>query len=102
MVEKSQLADSPAHNNEAEDIMATIIEKASEANEWVPVLVDDLHPNEGLYDGVHFGREVPETSLTEGLINLKIAGLVTEEKIDGKRVIKVTERFIDYYKKLTQ
>src|SRR5512141_1214263 len=92
-VGRERLADSPAHNSEAEDIMATLIEKASEAGDWIPVPVTDLHPGEDLYDGVNFGREVPETPLTEGLINLKISGMVTEKEVDGQRVVIVTDRF---------
>jgi hypothetical protein len=92
-----QLSDSPAHNNEAEVMMGKIIRVSAEAEEWIPIPVADL---DGLFRGAVQGNLEPP--LQEGLINLKISGLVTVEEVEGIRSVVVTERFKAFYEKASQ
>ena len=51
---------------------------------------------------MRFNRWNPESPTKEGVINLKISEMAIVEEIDEQQVLTPTQKFIDYYERISK
>ena len=101
LVDPAKLADSPAHNSEAEDIMHQFARMASTTGEWPTIPLDGIEANKGLYTGG--ANRMDFLSPThEGVIELLKSGLAVIRVVDGKKYLVLTDKFKAYYASISR